>query len=214
MRDAPDDPSPPRRSLAGGSATRFDVVASAQTLGALLLGILLFAVPLYLWRRPRAVPAPPRVDAAVADLGARDGAPVAVSGADAGRPPPVKLADARVLECHDRGSRRTAAADCDHIPAFEKAFADAIEAAHDCVPSDAGAGSLEFVADLSFGRKRNPVTLQLPRDGRSFSSARIARDCVAAVRSRLATLPVASFTHAHSRYKVALVASYGPQSSP
>ena len=56
----------------------------------------------------------------------------------------------------DRGSRRTAPEECDHIPQFEKAFAEAIEATHECVPPDAGAGSLEFVADLELRPAAKP----------------------------------------------------------
>lgn len=123
-------------------------------------------------------------------------------------PPPVKLADARVLECHDPGSRRTPPEQCDHVAAFEKAFGDAILASHDCVPPDAGAGSIEYVADLSFGRRRNPITVALPRDGRSYQSAKIAKECAAGVRARLGALPVGPLPHTHSRYKVAVVASY------
>jgi hypothetical protein len=184
------------------------MLASVQTIGALVIGILLFAVPLYLWRRPRSAPPMPRADAAAPDA-ARDSAPV--SSAPPAPPPPVvhvKLADAHVIECHDPGTKRTSPDQCDHIQAFEKAFGDAIEAAHDCVPQDAGAGSIEYVADLSFARRRSPVTLTLPRDGRSFQSPKIVRDCAAGVRSRLTAFPVAPLTHAHARYKISVVASY------
>jgi hypothetical protein len=176
---------------------------------ALLLGIMLFAVPLYLWRRPRGAQVALRLDAAASDAG-RDA--VVASPAplpEASLPSPVKLADPRVLECHDKGSKRTPPEQCDHVAAFEKAFEDAILATHECVPPDAGAGSIEYVADLSFGRRRNPVTLALPRDGRSFQSAKIVKDCTAGVRARLNTMPVAPLPHTHARYKIAVVASYG-----
>ncbi len=213
MLDAPQDPSssrPPGRAHSkGGGTSQFDALGSAQAIGALVLGILLFAVPLYLWRRPRSVQPSVRLDAALSDASSADGGPLPAPVPDAGRPPPVRLAGARVLECHDRGSRRTAPEECDHIPQFEKAFAEAIEATHECVPPDAGAGSLEFVADLSFARRRSPVTVALPRDARSYQSPKIVKDCMIGVRARLAALPLATFPHAHARYKVALVASYG-----
>jgi len=198
----------PSRGVFGSNARPFDALGSAQTVGALLAGILLFAVPLYLWRRPRSVPPPAHTDTATPDA-ATDAAPVALAPVDAGKPRHVKIADARVLECHDRGSRRTPPDQCDHIAAFEKAFADAVEASYECVPPAAGTGSIEFIADLSFSRKKHPVTLSLPRDGRSFQSPRIVKDCATGVRSRLGAFPVAPLTHAHARYKISFIASYG-----
>ncbi len=209
----PQPPSRPDPPSAGGGARGLarasDAIASFQTIGALVIGILLFAVPLYLWRRPRSTQPTLRADAAAPDA-SRDAAPVS-SSAPAPAPPPalhVKLADAHIIECHDPGPKRTPPDQCDHIPAFEKAFGDAIEAAHDCVPTDAGPGSIEYVADLSFARRRSPVTLALPRDGRSFQSSKIVRDCAAGVRARLSTLPVAPLVHAHGRYKISVVATY------
>jgi hypothetical protein len=178
---------------------------------ALLLGILLFAVPLYLWRRPRSTQWTLRPDAAVADAAHDVTTPAAVAEL---APPPLRLADARVLECHDRGSKRTPPEQCDHIAGFEKALGDAILASHECVPVDAGVGTIEFVADLSFGRKRSPVALTLPKDGRSFSSAKIAKDCAAGVRARLAGFPMGPLPHEHARYKIAVVATYPGTAGP
>ena len=212
----PHPPSRPRPSSTGlatsGGGGPLDALGRLQTVAALVLGILLFAVPLYLWRRPRAVPSPRSSDATPYDA-AHDGSPPPVVLADAGHPPPLKLADARILECHDKGPSHTAPDQCDHIAAFEKAFADAILASHECVPTDAGVGTLEYVADLSFARKRNPITVTLPHDGRSYASPRIAKDCLTGVKARLRGLPLGTFPHAHARYKVALVASY-PGTTP
>jgi hypothetical protein len=184
-----------------------DAAFHAQTIGALVIGILLVAGPLYLWRRPRTTP--------VVHADAGNDAALSRDGATAKEAPPdaavlhVKIAEARVLECHDRGSRRTPPEQCDHVRAFEKAFAEAIEAAHDCVPPSAGTGSIEFVADLSFARKRHPVLVSLPRDGRSFQSPKIVKECGAAIRSRIGSFAVLPLQHAHARYKVSFIASYG-----
>jgi hypothetical protein len=179
---------------------------------ALLLGILLFAVPLYLWRRPRSAPSALRTDAGAPDAAREVAAPPPPP--EVAPLPPVKLADPRVLECHDRGAKRTPAEQCDHVAAFEKALGEAIVASHGCVPSDAGAGSIEYVADLSFGRRRAPVTVALPRDGRTFQSAKIAKECAAGVRARMAGFPVGPLQHEHARYKIAVVASYAGTTAP
>jgi hypothetical protein len=190
-----------------------DAFGQLQMVLALLLGILLFAVPLYLWRRPRSTPPALRVDAATADA-ARDAGAAPPPPPEAPPSSPVRLADPRVLECHDRGAKRTAPEQCDHVAGFEKAFADAIIASQACVPADAGVGTIEYVADLSFGRRHSPVTLVLPRDGRSFQSAKIAKDCATSVRARLSGFPVAPLPHEHARYKVALVATYTSPAAP
>jgi hypothetical protein len=189
------------------------LLGNVQTIAALLAGILLFAVPLYLWRRPRSAVSQTRPDTALLEA-VRDGGAAVAAAPETVRPLPVKLADARVLECHDRGSRKTSPDQCDHVLSFEKALGDAIEAAHDCVPADAGAGSIQYLADLSFGRRRHPVTLALPRDGRSFQNAKLVKECAAGVRARISTFPVTNLQHAHARYKISVVATYGPQSSP
>jgi hypothetical protein len=144
----------------------------------------------------------------------RDGAQALAPPLDAAPPLPVRVAEARVLECHDKGPAHTPPEQCDHIPAFEKALNDAILANHACVPKDAGAGSIEYVADISFGRRHNPVTIALPRDGRSFQSAKITRDCMAGVRSQLHAFPLAPLQHAHTRYKIAVIATYAGSSGP
>ena len=119
-----------------------------------------------------------------------------------------------MLECHDRGAKRTPPEQCDHVAGFEKALGEAIVASHECVPPDAGTGSIEYVADLSFGRRRTPVTVALPRDGRTFQSPKIAKDCAAGVRARLAGFPVGPLPHEHARYKIAMVASYAGTTVP
>jgi len=199
------------QSRAGGAAELF---VRLQLVGAFLLGILLLAVPLYLWRRPRSAPPASRPDAATAEP-PRDVAAAPSALPEAPTPPkPVRLEEARILECHDPGTRRIPVDQCDHIPALEKALADAIEATHGCVPPDAGMGSIEYVADVAFGAHRNGVTVALPRDGRSFKNPKIVKSCAAGVRSRLSTLPLEPLAHAHSRYKLAVIASYpGPQGS-
>ncbi len=175
-----------------------------------MFGILFFAVPLYLWRRPR----PPQVLARLDTALPEPAGPSPAASSEAARPLPVKLAEAKVLACHDRGARKTPPDQCDHVMAFEKALGEAIEASHDCVPADAGTGSIQFVADLSFGRRRHPVTLALPRDGRSFQSSKIVKSCAAGVRSRMSALPVATFQHTHARYKISVVATYAGLGTP
>jgi hypothetical protein len=207
----PVPPSRPRPSLPGAtgrhSAAPSDTVARLQTIGAVGLGILLLAVPLYLWRRPRATEAVIHVDAGAPEP-PRDAAPRTLALPDATTLAPVKVAAARILECHDKGSSHTAPEQCDHLPLVEKALEDAITQSHACVPPDAGPGAMEFVVDLSFGRKKSPIAVNLPKTGRSYDNVKIAKACANEVRVRLGAIPLGSVTHAHARYKIAAVASY------
>ena len=99
---------------------------------------------------------------------------------EAGARRPVTLSDPRVLGCHDRGSGKTPPDECDHLALMEKAFAHVIEQAATCVPDSASGGTIEYVADVSFARRK--VRISLPRSGRSVHDRKVVRACAAAVR--------------------------------
>jgi hypothetical protein len=186
-----------------------DPPARVQMIVALVLGLLLVAIPLYLWRRPRAEEVLGAGDdnKATAQPAYVDAGPAATEP-HLGAGGPVALADPMVLECHDPGSKRTSADQCDHLAAFEKAFAKAIEDAATCVPTSAGGGALPFVADVSFGRKKNPIAIALGKEGRTIKSPKTGSACLTAVRKGIPESVLDSQTHAHSRYKIQLVATY------
>jgi hypothetical protein len=212
-----------------------DRVARVQTIAAIVLGLVLIAIPLYLWRRPRS-DAPPvtsamATDGAAGAVGAAASAPNGKDGKDGGAPPassasaapvpaapPIVLSDAKIMECHDPGSKRTRPEDCDHLAAFEKSMATAISSAAACVPASAGGGSLVYVADVSFARKRKPIDLFVPRDGRGLRTAHgtpaVVKDCTAAVKRGLVGISLDGAAHAHQRYKVAITATYAGSSGP
>lgn len=195
-------------ALLGGGVDR---VARIQTIAAVVLGLALIAIPLYLWRRPRSetVPVTSTTDASApaGDAGLAAAAPPAAPLA-----PPVMLSEAKVMECHDTGPRRTRPEDCDHLAAVEKGFAAAITAAGSCLPTSSGGGTLVYVLDASFGRKHHPLELVIPRDGRSLKSTRgvaaAVSACSAAVKRELDGVSLEGVPHAHSRYKIAITATY------
>jgi hypothetical protein len=121
------------------------------------------------------------------------------------------------MECHDVGSRRTRPEDCDHLDAVEKGLAAAILAGAQCLPSGTGGGTLVYVLDASFGRKHHPLELMIPRDGRSLKNAHgtaaAVSSCSAAVKKGLEGLSLEGVPHGHSRYKIAITATYGAGSS-
>jgi hypothetical protein len=166
-----------------------------------VLGFVLVAVPLYLWRRPRPVP----VDANPA--ASSDLASMIDSGVEAAPPPnAVRLTDPIVLECHDPGPKRTAPEQCGHLPGFEKAFAKAILDAASCVPPNAGGGNLVYLADVSYGRsKSRSILLTLPKDGRTVKGR--AGACESAIEHALKSVELDT-EHQHSRYKIQITATY------
>jgi hypothetical protein len=206
-------PSEPRPSLmrTAPDATGALVYARPgrwQTITAAVLGIVLIGVPLYLWRRPRSVvetvgrEAPSAEGSAVTAFPDEAGAAAAdEAGATGG----LVLGDPRVLECHDPGAKHTPSEQCDHLASFEKDFALLILDARDCVPLSEGGGTIAYVADVSFARRR-AVTLSLPRDGRSVKSSKVVATCAASVRRGLGNVTLDGVGHAHTRYKIAISA--------
>jgi hypothetical protein len=191
-------PSEPRGSRASFSAldAQADRPARLQMIVALILGLVLVAIPLYLWRRPRAES-------------------IAVSSADAAPPPDptsspsddkVVIGEAKVLSCHDPGPKKTTPDQCDRLPDIEKALAKAIEDSASCVPKDAGGGTIAYLADVSFKKKQVQITT--PKDARSMKNAKVAGACGTTVKSKLGGVTLDGSQHGHQRYKVQIIATY------
>jgi hypothetical protein len=125
---------------------------------------------------------------------------------DAGASAPVTLSEARVLGCHDKGPVKTLPDQCDRLSPIEQALARAIEQSAACVPSSTGSGSIEYVADVSFLRRK--VHIVLPRAGRSVRDRKVVTDCAAAVRGGMQSVALDSVEHHHARYKISVTATY------
>jgi hypothetical protein len=199
-------PSEPR-STSRASFSQLDMSADRparlQMIVALILGLVLVAIPLYLWRRPRAesIAASNSVDAGVDPASTGAAAPSVVP--DETKP---TLGEAKSILCQDPGPKKTAPEQCDHVVEVEKAFAKAIEESASCVPKDAGGGTIQYVADVSF--KRKALNVATPKDGRTMKNTKVTTACQAAVKSKLQALSLETVGHAHARYKIAITASY------
>jgi hypothetical protein len=224
----PSEPQPPLvRSLGDAAGALADRPVRIQLFVAALLGLVLVATGLYLWRRPQsgleaaeggaasatsAAAMTSSTDVLLADAGIA-AAVAAQLHPDAGVVNGVAISDARVVGCHDKGSKKTAASDCDHLPPVEQALAKAIGDAATCAPSAAGGGSLEYLVDVSFNRKHNPVKLSIPKDGGSMKSAKALVTCKSAVAKGIVDVPLDAVTHEHQRYEIAITATY-PSGGP
>lgn len=198
-----------------------DRPARLQMIAALVLGLVLVAIPLYLSRRPRSEAVTVTSEQQAASASAMPVAqvrdPVAFPSANGSGD--VLLSETRVLECHDPGSKRTAPTDCDHLASIEKSFAQAIKDNGACLPTAAGGGTLVYLIDVSFQRKRNPVALTVPKDGRALrnlvgntkASGAAAMACGNAVKHALSGVALDGVPHEHARYKIAITATYSPK---
>ena len=118
----------------------------------------------------------------------------------------ITLSEARVLSCQDGATKKTSSGECDRLPELEKAFAKAIEESASCLPKDAGGGTVQYVADVSF--KKKTIGVVAPKDARTMKNAKAAGTCATVVKGRLSTQALDSMTHQHTRYKIAITATY------
>lgn len=194
----PSQPSPYRYLGRGGG----ERPVKLQLIIALVAGLIIFAVPLYLWRRPRPEPIP-TADAAVVDAGAP---PVTspVVAFDAGPPGGITVSSFTTIKCENPGPGKTPPERCDHVTAFEDALARAIRERPDCLPASKTASTVSFVMESDFRRKK--LTLFT---GKSTSIKREkAKALVKCVKGAMSAPEWSSISHQYVRYKVNVVATY------
>ncbi len=197
-------PSEPRGSRASFDAldAHIDRPARIQMIVALILGLVLVAIPLYLWRRPR-------TESISATIGQSDaGALPAVTAGPSptGSEDKLVLGEPKVVSCHDPGPKKTPPEKCDHVAEIEKPLAKAIEESASCVPKDAGGGSTIWVADVTF--KKKTVLVMSAKEGSTFKNKKVVAGCEKAIKAKLAPLAYDTAKHEHARYFVSITATY------
>jgi hypothetical protein len=198
----PSEPRPTARTSLSGLDPSLDRPARLPMIVALLLFLVLVAIPLYLWRRPRAESISAAASAS-AELAATAPPPVTASAPGGEK---VVVADVHVVSCHDPGPKKTAREQCDRVAAIEQGLQKAVEDSASCVPKDAGGGTIQYVADVSFKRKGS--ALVTPKDGRTLKNAKVVSACQSAVKARLSALALDGVAHQHQRYKLSVTATY------
>lgn len=209
----PSQPTPLRHLGAGGPGHGGDRPMRVQIIVALVVGLILVAVPLYLWRRPKADASNP----------AGSVSPSAIVSAS--RPPPdpsksllaaaldggvetekIKLGRVWIDSCYRAGVGKTPAEQCDRQPFFEEALVKAVLDNTACAPKLNKGGSISYAMKIDYRRKR--VTLFAGKSGSvRRSTARPAVECVeqAIPKPTWEALP-----HQHTRYVIAVLATYPP----
>jgi hypothetical protein len=171
----------------------------------LVVGLVLVAVPLYLWRRPEQAPMPDA--SANADAGTLDGASAYVPLVDAGAMGPnVNIAPFKTIRCTDPGPGKTAPERCDHITFFEDALARAVRENTLCAPETKTGASISFVMDIDFRRKK----LKIYRGKSSSLPASRTKELFRCVKRAMPTPDWATIPHQHSRYVVNMKATLPP----
>jgi len=199
---------PRHRRLGVGSGSSSDKPLRAQLVVVGVAGVILIAVPLYLWRQPSGRPAPTADASASSSAGRPTSAPMPVDAGAATAPKVaerVKLGSAQRVKCGASATNaRIEGSLCDALPAVEQALATAIKASVDCAPKRKEEGSINYVVSLDFTAKRFHV---FPGASGSWRGpqARKATDCVnrAFPQPDWGTIP-----HQYRYYWVAVLATY------
>ncbi|MSP23883.1 MAG: hypothetical protein EXR75_01720 [Myxococcales bacterium] len=200
--------SGPYRQLGSGGQQPVRV----QMILGLLVGLVLVAVPLYLWRRPEraSLGAPASegsADAAsksrVADPSAPSHVPLVDAPAAASK---LRLEPFKTVRCSDAGPGKTPPERCDHITFFEDALARAVKENVLCAPATKTGTTVSFVMDLNFRRK----ALHLFRGKSSSLPAAQTKELFSCIAKAMPTPDWDSIPHQHARYVVNLTVAYPP----
>ncbi len=175
---------------------------------ALVILLVLVAVPLYLWRRPTPSDASPRGSMSAASASAVTSslpAPVAV---DAGVPEErVRLGPPQRVRCGPNArTKGREGSVCDQLPYFEEALKRAIRENVDCAPRARVEGSINFVLQVDFSSQRLHV---FPGASGQWKGAQARRTAKCVMRS-LPAPQWSSIQHQEKSYQIAVMATYPP----
>jgi hypothetical protein len=179
----------------------------AQLVVIVVLALTLLAVPLYLMRRPST-----KVGGA-ADAGAPPSASAIASAVlalpllpDAGafEPEKLKLSEVRKVRCGASARQTSEGEACDSLPAFEKALIEAVKTTGDCAPKSNKPGTINFVLEIDFTRKKLHVFPGASGEWRG-PKARRATKCATAA---LVAPDWAAAVHQYRYYAIAVMATY------
>lgn len=177
-----------------------------QIIIALVAGLILVAVPLYLWRRPQPESLKSAEAATVVDAGFVS---LDASIADAGPPPAedgIELSAFKTIRCQDPGPGKTPPDRCDHIAYFEDAIARAIRESRACAPPADSSYQISYVFEMHFAKKTTKLYL-----GKSTTLPRgKASEVLACVQRAMPTPEWDGIRHAHAKYVIHVMATYPP----
>ena len=201
---APSEPSLRRLGVGGGGGGR---PIRAQLVIALVVGLVLLGVPLYLWRRPSGT------ENAIADAGREldggtlvDGAPGTAAGDGGGKGGErVRVGGAERVKCSSSPKvRGLTGYECDRLTFFEDALAKAIRENVDCAPKTGKEGTINYVLSVDF-RSRYIMVFPGASGDWKGPQARRAANCV---KRSLPAPDWKAIPHQYRYYLIAILATY------
>jgi hypothetical protein len=184
---------------------------------ALLVGIAVVAVPLFIWGRGRKRATAPEPAASMSAMVEEAGPPTVIFG-DAGAAVAVDaggrtltFGEPKYFRCQDPGPGKTPPEKCDHLGPIEELITKAIaERGAACVPPLPSAQTVNVYVDVSFKRKK--MRVKEARDGSSMPAA-LRKKFFACVEKGLVAPSWDTIGHLHQRYQFTFLATLGPSAS-
>jgi hypothetical protein len=204
---APSEPN--LRRLGVGSSGGNGRPLRAQLVVALVVLLVLVAIPLYLWRRPAASDASSSASVSAAVASALPSSLPSLTAVDAGVVQErVRLGVPQRVRCGSsaRAKGREGPV-CDQLSYFEEALKRAIRENVDCAPRSKVEGSINFVLRVDFAGKRLHL---FPGASGQWKGAQARRATKCAMRS-LGAPQWQSVQHQDSYYEIAILATYPPR---
>jgi hypothetical protein len=208
----PSAPSEPNlRRLGVGNGGGGDRPLRAQLVVALVAGLILIAVPLYLWRRPSGN------EHAVTDAGAATSAAanaleagvISSTPVDAGRiEERVRLAAPQRVKCSaGPGASGQEGSLCDSLGMLEQALSRAIVENVGCAPRGPKEGTINYVLTIDFAQRSLHV---FPGASGSWKGPQ-ARRATQCVKRALSAPGWEALKHQYRYYQIAVLATYAPE---
>jgi len=202
------------RTLTLGGRVQRDVRLQAAL--ALVVGIAVVAVPLFIWGRNKKHGS--AGEAPSTSTSVEDGGTPTVSFGDAGASVAVdaggrlvSFGEPKYLRCQDPGPNKTTPEKCDHLGPVEELVTKAIaERGATCIPPLANAQTVSFVVDVSFKRKK--MKIKDGKDGSTMPAATRKR-MVTCIEKGLGAPNWDTLGHAHQRYVFQFLATFGASMS-
>lgn len=184
---------------------------------ALVVGVAVVAVPLFIWGRGKKK-GPDTAASASASGSVEEASQPTVIFGDAGASLAVDaggrtitFGEPRYLKCQDPGPGKTPPEKCDHLGPIEELVTKAIA---DRVPTCLGplttAQSVNVIVDVSFKKKK--VRLTAGKDGSTMPAAQ-RKKLVSCIDKGLVAPTWDTVGHAHQRYVFQFLATFGASSS-
>lgn len=176
----------------------------AQVVVAIVILLVLFAIPLYLLRRPSSHPVDAAVDpSATAAFSASVPVPAASAKAAAER---LTLGTPVRVRCGSAPQKAERGAPCDQLSFFESALSAAIKKNPECAPTEKNGGTVNYVLKVDFDKQ----TVHVFAGASGSIKGAKARRAVECVKQALPPPDWKTLAHQYRYYEVAILATYAP----